>query len=110
MNRLIERRSVVKCVQLFCAVLIGLVVLSLSVALVLRGSLPVPSKSATMQSNSTPGMHQPMDQDALQWTPTLTDFSVLEAATFYPRLAPAGPPIPGAVFHETLYNRPPPSC
>jgi hypothetical protein len=35
---------------------------------------------------------------------------VLPAPTSYPRIAPAGPPIPTVLLETSLYNRPPPSC
>ncbi len=34
---------------------------------------------------------------------------VLQAPSSYPRIAPAGLPIPGVLLEEKLYNRPPPS-
>ncbi len=55
------------------------------------------------------GMRQHLDQDAPRWLPPVAVVLQQEAPTFYPRLAPAAPPIPGLVFEESLYNRPPPA-
>jgi len=35
---------------------------------------------------------------------------VAQAPIVYPRVAPAGPPLPTLLLEENLYNRPPPSC
>jgi hypothetical protein len=46
---------------------------------------------------------------AATWMPPLVSRVVLQAPSSYPRIAPAGPPIPGILLEEKLYNRPPPS-
>jgi hypothetical protein len=87
-----------------------LVILSLSVALATRTFRCTFSSGTSVQSGTAQAIRQHLDRDALQWTPPVVDFSVLEAPAFYPRLAPAGPPVAAALFHKNLYNRPPPSC
>jgi hypothetical protein len=52
---------------------------------------------------------QRMNNDAAAWVPPVVRALVLQAPAVYPRVAPAGPPIPEVVFEKSLYNRPPPS-
>jgi len=42
--------------------------------------------------------------------PPVAAVIIAEVVSLYPRIAPAGPPVPGLFFEETLYNRPPPAC
>jgi hypothetical protein len=64
----------------------------------------------TAQSTDSRAIRQHMDRDAAQWVPPAPILSPLQVPVFYPRVAPAGPPIPGVLFDESLSNRPPPSC
>lgn len=52
---------------------------------------------------------QHLAKDAADWIPPVICLSLLQSPRSYPRIAPAGPPIPGLLFEESLYNRPPPS-
>ena len=53
---------------------------------------------------------QRMTKAASNWMPSVARSYALQAPTSYPRIAPAGPPIPGVILEKSLYNRPPPSC
>jgi len=66
------------------------------------------SQDATIQSAASDGMRQHLIHDAVRWLPPVPLLVQIEAPTFYPRVAPAGPPLPGLIFEEFLYNRPPP--
>lgn len=85
-------------------------ILALSASLGTRTFHVTIPHSVSVQSDSTAAVHQNMDGDAFQWVAPVLVFSVLPAPSFYPRVAPAGPPLPSLNFDETLYNRPPPSC
>lgn len=68
------------------------------------------SKTTIQSSMSGEAVRQHMDRDAANWAPPvpmLTD--VLQAPVFYPRVAPAGPPLPRLYYEQSLFNRPPPS-
>lgn len=69
--------------------------------------LTVPHRT-TVQSGDAQAMRQHMDRDAARWIPPVTVSVVLDVPTFYPHVAPAGPPMPGLLLDEPLYNRPPP--
>ena len=66
--------------------------------------------TVTAQSVDSHAVRQHMDRDAAKWIPPVPVLTVLEAPVFYPRFAPAGPPLPSVLFDESLSNRPPPSC
>jgi hypothetical protein len=53
-------------------------------------------------------VRQHMDSDAAKWVPPVSTLTVLEVPVFYPRFAPAGPPLPRLYYEESLSNRPPP--
>jgi hypothetical protein len=63
---------------------------------------------AGAHSSVAEGMRQHMDRDASHWVAPVPTLTVLGTAIFYPKLAPAGPPIPSVLFDESLSNRPPP--
>jgi hypothetical protein len=67
-------------------------------------------KSSTAQSGSAQAMRQHLDRDATKWTSPVPVLTTLPVPTFYPRVAPAGPPLPSVLFDESFSNRPPPSC
>jgi hypothetical protein len=93
------------------ASLIALVILSLTISLgtrVFRISVP---HGVSAQSSAPQAMRQHLDRDATRWPVPIFDLTILDAPTFYPRMAPAGLPIPGLLLlDKSLYNRPPPSC
>jgi hypothetical protein len=53
---------------------------------------------------------QRITKGAPAWMPPVVRTAILQAPSSYPRVAPSGPPVPGLVFEESLYNRPPPIC
>lgn len=59
--------------------------------------------------HTTPGAKQQhLDKDAVRWAAPAERFSLLDAPTFYPRIALAVPPPRDLLFEDSLYNRPPP--
>ena len=95
--------------RLWRGALTGLAVLSLVVTLTTRFQGTV-HDTATVQSSASRAMRQHMNQDAVRWTVPILQLTVLQAPTFYPRVEPAGPPLPILLREENLYNRPPPAC
>jgi hypothetical protein len=98
----------------FCAALILFAVCTISVRVATRYCFSRSlsgSKITTVQKHSLsePG-HQRMTKSAATWLPPTIRSTLLEAPTSYPRVAPAGPPLPALAFEKSLYNRPPPSC
>jgi hypothetical protein len=91
-------------------VLAGLVMFSLVISLATRTFNVTISHSTTVQSSSPQAMRQHMDRGAIGWTAPVAKVSVLQAPTFYPDVAPSGPPLPTLFLEENLYNRPPPGC
>ena len=87
-----------------------MLLLSLTVSLATRTfRLKIPHR-VTVESNAPQAMRQHMDRDAVRWTPPAPVLIALDAPSFYPYIAPAGPPLPVLLFDKSLYNRPPPSC
>jgi len=91
-------------------VLVSVVMFSLALTLATRTFHDATSLSTTVQSSSLQAMRQHMDRDAVRWTAPVATLAVAQAPTFYPRVAPAGPPLPTLLLEENLYNRPPPAC
>jgi hypothetical protein len=97
----------------WCAFVVFVAVCSLTVSVATRYSTPLDTSSPTVktvQTHTTPeAKRQRLAKDpAAQWAPPVVCFRVLRSPSFYPRMSPAGPPIPGLFFEESLYNRPPP--
>ncbi|MGA9308402.1 MAG: hypothetical protein WBW31_23595 [Candidatus Sulfotelmatobacter sp.] len=86
------------------------VMFSLVVTLATRTFCDTTSHSIAVQSKSSQAMRQHMDRDAVRWAAPVAKVVVSQAPTFYPRVAPAGPPHPTLRLEESLYNRPPPAC
>jgi hypothetical protein len=61
-----------------------------------------------VQSADAHAMRQHQDRDAVRWTPPVLVSVVLAVPTFYPHVAPAGPPLPVLLLDNPLYTRPPP--
>jgi hypothetical protein len=91
-------------------VLVSVVLFSLVVTLATRTFHVAIPHSTTVQSSSQQGMRQHMDRDAIRWAVPVAKLTVAQAPAFYPRVAPAGPPVPTFLLEENLYNRPPPAC
>jgi hypothetical protein len=90
--------------------LVGVVMCSLVLTLATRTFDDTTSLSTTVQSSSPQAMRQHMDRDAVRWAAPVATIAVAQAPTFYPRVTPAGPPLPTLLLEENLYNRPPPTC
>jgi hypothetical protein len=67
------------------------------------------STGTIVKSISGQPVRQQMDSDAAKWVPPVSTLTVLEVPVFYPRFAPAGPPLPRLFHKESLFDRPPPS-
>ena len=90
--------------------LVSVVMFSLVLTLATRTfHVTLPYKT-TVQSGDSQAVRQHMDRDAIRWAGPAAKVTVSEAPTFYPRVAPAGPPLPTLLLEESLYNRPPPTC
>ena len=83
---------------------------ALAVSLATRTTICTISHGKTVQCQLSKATRQRLDTDATKWVPPVAPVAVSDVALFYPRVSPAGPPIPGLLFEESLYNRPPPSC
>jgi hypothetical protein len=66
------------------------------------------STGTIVKSISGQPVRQHMDSDAAKWVPPVSTLTVMEVPVFYPRFAPAGPPLPRLYYEESLSNRPPP--
>jgi hypothetical protein len=97
-----------------CAIVVFFAVTGLAVRVATRyGSPQSSSYSArtTLHQHSLPEQgRQRLTQNAANWMPQVVRSGVLEAPTSYPRIAPAGFPIPSVLLETSLYNRPPPFC
>jgi hypothetical protein len=91
-------------------VVCALLVCALTVSLATRTSAPRAIPGTAAQSEAPSAVRQHLDADAAEWSPPVLAVAIAEIVSFYPRIAPAGPPIPALFFEESLYNRPPPSC
>jgi hypothetical protein len=89
---------------------VSFAIFALTASVATRTSVLTDSHGASVQSVSVQAMRQHLDGDAVRWVGPALLLTVLEAPSFYPRVAPAGPPLSSLVFDESLYNRPPPSC
>jgi len=92
------------------ALVIVLAVCGLTVSLATRTFRLTIPHGVTARSADSQTMRQHMDRDAAHWAPPVPTLSALQAPVFYPRVAPAGPPLPSVLFDQSLSNRPPPSC
>jgi|SRR5579864_1277453 len=96
----------------WCAVVILAAVFSLTVSVATRYSSAWRASSSRVniaQKHTSPSpSRQRLTKTAADWMPPVVAAAVLEAPAAYPRIAPAGPPIPNLRFDESLWNRPPP--
>ena len=97
-----------------CAFVVVLAVFALTVSVATRycapqGSSPYAVK--TLHKHSSPEqIRQRLTKNAVNWMPLVVEAGILQAPTSYPRIAPAGPPMPNVLLETSLYNRPPPAC
>jgi len=99
--------------QGWCAVVVLVAVFSLIVSVATRYSsssdLSFTTVNAFQPHVSPEAKRQRLAKDADHWIAPVICFSLFQAPSSYPRVAPAGPLIPESLFEEHLYNRPPPS-
>lgn len=83
---------------------------ALAASVATRASVPSLSHGVSAGEQSSSAMRQHMDRDGMQWgPPVVTAVIATVVCCFYPRFAPAGPPLPNTLFDNSLYNRPPPA-
>jgi hypothetical protein len=93
-----------------CLLVVAFAVFTLTTSLATRTSVLTDLHGTSVQSISAQAKLQHLDGDAMRWVAPPLVLTVLEAPSFYPRVAPAGPPLSSLLFDESLYNRPPPTC
>lgn len=98
----------------WCALVVVLAVAALTVSVATRYCAPQSSSAyavKTLHKHSSPEqIRQRLTKNAVNWMPQVVQTGILQAPTSYPRIAPAGPPMPNVLLETSLYNRPPPSC
>ncbi len=68
------------------------------------------SKVASLHKQVSPeGRRQRLTKSAASWLPPVIDAVILKPRSSYRCVVSAVPDVPGALFANTLYNRPPPS-
>jgi hypothetical protein len=68
-----------------------------------------PTSSISVVTAHADGMtQQHLDKDGLGWVSPVFRAEICQVAAFYPRFAPAGPPVHNLLLENSLYNRPPP--
>ena len=95
----------------WCALVVLVAVCSLTVSLATRYTSTDSASGQFLsvhKQRSPASMRQRLIKTAAAWHPPVIHTAPLDPVTFYPRIAPAGPPIQSALFGKTLYNRPPP--
>lgn len=98
------------CLRILMRTIACLLILVLGTSLATRVFHITLSSGVSVQSHSPQAKRQHMDKDAANWVPPISHDAGYSPVSFYPRIAPAGPPLPSLQFDERLYNRPPPSC
>jgi len=93
----------------FHALIVVLAICGLTVSLATRTFRLKATNAHVVKSAHVQPMRQHMDRDADNWAPPVSQPIVFEHPVFYPRVAPAGPPLPRLFLDESLFNRPPPS-
>lgn len=89
---------------------VALVIVALTGSLATRVFHATINQTQSVQSGTAQAMRQHMDRDAVRWIAPVVHYAGFDSPTFYPRVAPAGPPVRALLLEENLYNRPPPSC
>lgn len=102
--------TVCRRIPVWQALVVVLAIAAISVSLSTRLCQVVHARGVTLSAAASQGMRQHLDRDASQFVAPVPRLIVfLQPITFYPRFAPAGPPLPTVLFDESLSNRPPPS-
>jgi hypothetical protein len=89
--------------------IVALAILSLSVSLATRTFRLDSSATVKISSSTSQAIRQHLDRDAVRWVLPVPILAAVQAPAYYPRFAPAGPPLPTVLFDQSLSNRPPPS-
>jgi hypothetical protein len=110
MEQLQNRYGLTAVFQKWRVFIIVLAICGLTVSVATRTFRLKIHHSVSVTSGDAQAKRQHLDRDATRWAPPVPVFTVLPIATFYPFVAPAGPPIPSTLFDQSLFNRPPPSC
>src|SRR5262249_277652 len=79
-----------------------LLILSLGVSLATRTFRLKVQDQVSVKSSSVQAMRQHMDRDAVRRVPPVLVSFNLDAPSFYPHVAPAGPPLPVLLFDKSL--------
>jgi hypothetical protein len=93
----------------WCVAVVLLAVTALTFSLATRTFRLTVAHKASVQCSAAQARRQHMDRDAARWVPPVPVLTALETPSFFPHVAPAGPPLPVLLLDEPLYNRPPPS-
>jgi hypothetical protein len=104
----LENRDKVGSAVRWRILLIAIAICGLTVSLATRTFRLTIPHGVTVRSGDVQAMRQHMDKDGARWVPPVPVLTVLEVPTFYPYVAPAGPPLATVLFDKSLYNRPPP--
>jgi hypothetical protein len=90
-------------------VLLAIAALTVSLATRYASVCEVSAHANAAQKDSTPQhAKQRLIKTAASWIPPVVSAVIIQSPSAYPRIAPAGPPIPRVLFEKNLYNRPPP--
>jgi hypothetical protein len=109
MEQLQNRYGLMAALQKWRVFIIVLAICGLTISVATRTFRLKIHDSASVTSGDAQAKRQHLDRDAARWAPPVPVFTVLQVPTFYPFVAPAGPPIPSTLFDESLFTRPPPS-
>jgi len=98
--------------QRYCALVVLVAVCALTISVATRYNRPEDVGIAVVTNvhpvvSPTPSRQRLIGTPAA-WHPPADKVAFLDTTSFYPRLAPAAPPIPSLLFGESLYYRPPP--
>jgi len=105
-----NRSGLMNAAQRWRVLIIVLAICSLTVSLATRTFRLKVAHDVTVSSADGQAMRQHLDRDAANWVPPVLTYTALQLPTFYPYVAPAGPPLATVLFDKSLYNRPPPCC
>jgi hypothetical protein len=90
-------------------VLLAVTALTISVATRYASVSGISTHTTAAQKHSTSEhAKQRLIKTAASWIPPVVSAVIIQSPSAYPRIAPAGPPIPRVLFEKNLYNRPPP--
>ena len=97
-----------------CAFVVFFAMSALAVSVATRYCSPQSSSTysvRTVHKHASPEQsRQRLTKNAANWMPQVPRSSIVYAPTAYPRIAPAGPPLPSLLLETSLYTRPPPCC